>query len=88
MMWIERLPAAVTATALAGLHGGKGHLLLITSLAVTTATAALAGLHRAERYLILLAALLGVTTATAAESELAESLLNKSGDKGRHFWFI
>ena len=40
---------------------------------VLTATTAL-GLHR--------------LTAAATESELAESLLDKAGDKGRHFWFI
>ena len=27
-------------------------------------------------------------TAAATESELAESLLDKARDKGRHFWFI
>jgi len=63
MMWIERLPAAVTATALAGLLG-------------------------AERYLLVLPALLGVAPAAATESELAQRLLDKSGDKVRHFWFI
>jgi hypothetical protein len=58
MMWIERLPAAVTATGLDGV------------LAAATAL----GLD-------------GLTT-TATESELAQRLLDKSGDKVRHFWFI
>ena len=67
------LAAAVAATSLAGLHRGERHLRLLASLAVTTAATSL-GLHR--------------LTPTATESEGAESLLHKSGDKVGHFWFI
>jgi hypothetical protein len=74
MMWIERLPAAVTTASLAGLHRSERHLLVLpTLLGVTTAATSLR-LHR--------------LTATATESELAQSLLYKPGDKVRHFWFI
>jgi len=40
-MWIKRLPAAVAATSLAGLHGSERHLRLLTSTPTVTAT----GLH-------------------------------------------
>lgn len=82
------LAAAVAATSLAGLHRGERHLRLLTSLAVTAAATSLASLHRGERYLVILTALLGVTATASTESELAESLLHKSGDKIGHFWFI
>ena len=85
MMWTKHLPAAVAATGLASLHGGKGHLRLLASLAVTTTATGLARLHGGERYLIILTALLGVTTATATESERAQRLLDNSGDKIGHF---
>jgi hypothetical protein len=95
MMWTKHLPAAVAATGLASLHGGKGHLLvLITSLfgLGLTAAARLRGgwcggaNHRARPEKIR-TPLLRVP-ATSTESERAQSLLDNSGDKVGHFLFI
>jgi hypothetical protein len=71
---VTSLTAAVAATGLASLHGGKGHLLvLITSLfGVTTTATSLASLHWGKGHLlVLIASLLGMTTAAATESERA-----------------